>query len=81
MIKISETERIMSKIIRFSVGDTLEMKKKHPCGAARFKVMRTGSDVRIVCEGCGRDLSMPRVALERSIKKVIPSEVGDKDEG
>lgn len=61
----------MSKIIKFSVGDTLEMKKKHPCGASRFKVMRTGSDVRIICEGCGRDLSMPRVALERSIKKVI----------
>lgn len=71
----------MSKIIKFSVGDTLEMKKKHPCGASRFKVMRTGSDVRIICEGCGRDLSMPRVALERSIKKVIPAEDNDRPEG
>lgn len=70
----------MSKIIKISVGDTLEMKKKHPCGASRFKVMRTGSDIRIVCEGCGRDLSMPRVALERSIKKVIPAETETQSE-
>lgn len=62
----------MSEIIKISVGDTLEMKKQHPCGARRFKVLRVGSDVRVVCEGCGRDMTMPRIKLEKSIKKIIP---------
>lgn len=62
----------MSEIIKISVGDTLEMKKQHPCGARRFKVLRVGSDVRIVCEGCGRDMTMPRIKLEKAIKKIIP---------
>lgn len=62
----------MPDIIKISVGDTLEMKKQHPCGARRFKVLRVGSDVRVVCEGCGRDMTMPRIKLEKSIKKIIP---------
>lgn len=62
----------MSEIIKISVGDTLEMKKQHPCGARRFKVLRVGSDVRVVCEGCGRDMTMPRIKLEKAIKKIIP---------
>lgn len=63
-------------IPRFSVGDTLELKKNHPCGEKRFTVMRTGSDIRIVCLGCGRDMTLPREKLEKSIKKIIPKEDG-----
>ena len=57
-------------IITFSVDDILEMKKKHPCGSNELKVLRVGSDVRVVCVGCGRDMTVPRVKLERSIKRV-----------
>ena len=60
-------------IIKLSAGDTLEMKKEHPCGSKMFKVIRAGSDVRIVCVSCGRDLTLDRVKLEKSIKKVIPA--------
>ena len=63
------------QIIKFSVGDRLLMKKKHPCGAETFSVMRTGSDVRIKCDGCGRDMTFPRESVEKMIKRVIaPSE-------
>ena len=62
------------KIVRFDVGDVLVLKKKHPCSADTFKVMRTGSDVRIVCTGCGRDMTLKREALEKSIKTVKPKE-------
>lgn len=61
----------MSDIIKISVGDTLEMKKQHPCGSKRFKVLRVGSDVRVVCDGCGRDMTLPRIKLEKAIKKII----------
>jgi Uncharacterized protein conserved in bacteria len=58
-------------IIRFNVGDILQMKKPHPCGSCDFKVLRVGSDVRVVCAGCGRDMTLPRIKLEKGIKKVI----------
>ena len=35
------------------VGDTLVMKKAHPCGEKRWLVLRTGADFRIRCLGCG----------------------------
>ena len=59
------------KLIRFSVGDTLVMKKAHPCSSRNFKVMRGGTDVRVVCLGCGRDLTIERSSLEKMIKNVI----------
>ena len=64
----------MISIPRIRVGDTLEMKKLHPCGSKTFTVLRIGSDVRIQCTGCGRDLTLDRIKLEKSIKKIIPSE-------
>ena len=60
-------------IIPIKVGDTLELKKPHPCGEKHFRVMRTGSEVRIVCVGCGRDMSLDRVKLERAVRHRIPS--------
>ncbi|MBO4264954.1 MAG: DUF951 domain-containing protein [Clostridia bacterium] len=51
-------------------GDILSLKKKHPCGGDTFSVLRVGSDIRIVCRTCGRDLTLERVKLERRIKKI-----------
>ena len=70
------------KIIKFAKDDTLIMKKKHPCGSDRFLVKRSGSDVRVVCLGCGRDTELPRLKLEKSIKTVIsaaPAEGGKEE--
>ena len=35
------------------VGDTLVMKKPHPCGSVRWLVLRTGADFRLRCAVCG----------------------------
>ena len=51
-----------------AVGDILEMKKEHPCGSRRFTVMRVGSDIRLICCGCGRDLTLPREKVEKTEK-------------
>lgn len=61
-------------IIHFAVGDDLMLKKKHPCNCDIFRVMRGGSDVRIICTKCRRDLTVPREKLEKMIKKVISAE-------
>ncbi len=64
----------MAEILKIRPGDVLEMKKKHPCGSTRFEVLRVGTDIRIVCLGCKRDVTVPRVKLERSVRRVIPGE-------
>ena len=62
------------EIIKFKVGDTLELKKSHPCGSKQFKVLRVGSEMRVVCAGCGRDMNIDRLKLEKATKKRIPAE-------
>ena len=58
------------KIIPLAVGDTLTLKKKHPCGSDSFIVTRIGSDIGMRCSGCARDVMTPRVKLEKAIKRV-----------
>jgi hypothetical protein len=66
------------KMIKFSVGDKLVLKKKHPCGSDTFSVLRIGSDVRIICTVCGRDLTLGRETVEKSIKKVVSETDGTR---
>lgn len=61
------------KIVHFFAGDTLIMKKAHPCGENKFRVARAGSDVRIICLKCSRDVTVERIKLEKNIKQVIKS--------
>ena len=69
-------------IPKISVGDRLELKKKHPCGTSFFSVLRVGSDVRIVCEGCRRDMVLSREKLEKAIKKIYhPIESESEENG
>ena len=56
------------------VGDILLMKKKHPCGEDKFVVTRIGADFRIKCIGCGREVMLERVKVEKNIKKIIRDE-------
>ena len=52
------------------VGDTLEMKKNHPCGSKTFEVLRVGMDFRLRCTGCGHEFLAPRRKIEKNIKSV-----------
>lgn len=60
------------KILKLNVDDVIELKKEHPCGGKLFKILRVGSEVRIVCQSCGRDMTLERVKLEKAIKKINP---------
>lgn len=52
------------------VGDILEMKKEHPCGSKRWSVMKLGMDLRLKCEGCGREVILPRRKAESSVRGI-----------
>ncbi len=58
------------KIIKIEVGDILELKKPHPCSSKEMRVLRVGSDLRLECVGCGRDMTLPRTKVEKMIKKI-----------
>ena len=56
------------------VGDILEMKKAQPCGSKRWEVKRIGMDFRLICQGCGHELMIPRGKIEKNIRKIIREE-------
>lgn len=58
------------EILKISVGDRFEMKKPHPCGSKIFTVMRVGSEIRVICEKCGRDMTLDRIKFEKSVKRL-----------
>lgn len=59
------------QILKLDAGDIVEMKKQHPCGSKQFRILRAGSDVRLECTGCGHEVVLDRLKLERAIKKLI----------
>ena len=53
------------------VGDTLELKKEHPCGSKTWLVLRVGMDFKLRCQGCGHEVMLPRSKAEKNIRKVL----------
>jgi hypothetical protein len=67
--KTEEGGRMTDK--EFGLNDIVEMKKQHPCGTNRWKIIRMGMDIRIKCEGCAHSVLMPRKEFTRKLKKVL----------
>ncbi|MBR2020646.1 MAG: DUF951 domain-containing protein [Clostridia bacterium] len=59
------------QIIPLHPNDRIQLKKPHPCGGNIFLVLRVGSAVRIVCEQCGRDMTVDRVKLEKAVRQIL----------
>ena len=54
-----------------SVVVIVEMKKEHPCGSNEWVITRTGADIKIKCNKCGRSIMLPRIEFNKKLKKVI----------
>ncbi len=52
------------------LGDTVVMKKQHPCGSKEFEVTRLGVDYKLKCLKCGREVMIPRIKAQKNIKAV-----------
>lgn len=46
----------------------MKLKKAHPCGGDRFRVVKSASDVKIECLKCGHSLVMEIDRLKKSVK-------------
>lgn len=60
--------------MQYKVGDKVITKKAHPCGGNVWTITRTGADVRIVCDKCGRSVMIDALKFEKSVKKIIGEE-------
>lgn len=55
----------------FQLNDIVELKKAHPCGTNRWKIIRMGMDIRVKCLGCEHSVLLPRSRFEKRLKKVL----------
>lgn len=53
------------------LGDTLVLKKTHPCGSRNWIVLRVGMDLRLKCCGCSHELLSPRAKIEKNIRQIL----------
>lgn len=60
--------------MEYRLNDIVLMKKVHPCGNSEFEIIRLGTDIKIKCVKCGHVIMLPRVELNKKIKKVIKNE-------
>jgi len=57
-------------LFKYEVGDIVTMRKKHPCGSKEWEIKRVGIDVKMICMGCGRDMTMDHATLEKATADV-----------
>ena len=65
-------------VVELRLGDVLRLRKVHPCGGFDWEVVRVGADIGIRCLECQRRVMMPRSALEKRLKTLVP---GDRVQG
>ena len=53
------------------VGQIVKTKKPHPCSSNEWEVLRVGMDVKLRCQGCGREIMVPRKKAEKSVKQIV----------
>ena len=54
----------------YQVGTHLILKKGHPCGTNEWEVVRLGVDIKLKSCYCGWTVLIPRIELNKKIKKV-----------
>ena len=54
----------------YEVGDTVTLKKVHPCGSRDWEILRVGADFRLKCTGCGHQIMVARRLVEKNTKEI-----------
>ena len=64
----------------YKVGSVVVMKKEHPCGSNEWVITRTGADIKIKCNKCGRSIMLPSIEFNKKLKKVKTCESRERNE-
>ena len=57
-------------MLKYEVGDIVELKKKHPCGSFEWEILRVGADFRLKCRKCAHQIMIDRKSVEKSTKNL-----------
>lgn len=61
----------MTVLPEIAVGDTVQMRKKHPCGSDVWVIYRIGADIGMRCTGCDRRVMLARSVFNKRLKQII----------
>lgn len=64
----------MPPIPRVHEGDIVQLRKPHPCGSDRWRIVRLGSDVLLHSPECDRRITLPRRKFNKAVKRVISND-------
>jgi len=53
------------------LGDLVQMRKTHPCGSDRWRIIRVGADIKIKCARCSRIVMLERPVFLKRMKKLL----------
>lgn len=56
---------------KYEVGDTVKLKKPHPCGSQEWEILRVGADFRLKCMGCGHQVMIDRRTVEKNTRNLM----------
>lgn len=61
----------MINIVPVEIGDTVKLKKPHPCGQNVWEVTKLGMDIGLACAGCGKQVRLARREFDRRFRGYI----------
>ena len=56
---------------RIGLGDSVRLRKPHPCGGYEWEVVRLGLDIGLICQVCGRRILLPRSTFNKRLKAIV----------
>ncbi len=56
---------------KYDIDTIVEMKKGHPCGENKWKIVRMGADIKIKCLGCERVVMIKRHEFNKRLKRIL----------
>ena len=65
--------------MKYQIGDIIISKKLHACGGKEWQVVRTGADVKLKCQKCGRTVFLSIDQTEKVTKQHIPAGGGNAE--
>ena len=57
--------------VTLGLGYVVRLKKAHPCGSFQWKIVRSGADIGLRCQGCNRRVLLPRSLVEKRLRELI----------
>ena len=55
--------------LNLELEDIVQLRKPHPCGSYRWRVVRLGADIGLRCLGCDHKVMLPRATVENRTKQ------------